>query len=153
MQVVDYTQYSELPGELARRYGDQPFDNIIDAFGNQQVYKNCARYLKAEGMYNAVSIHYSDYTFWELLKSGLTLLTNTIWPRARWLGGTGRTWKAASMMDPGLEMMERVVKLFGDGKLRVVIDSEWPFDKVHEALDVVKSGHAAGKVIIKVAED
>jgi NADPH:quinone reductase-like Zn-dependent oxidoreductase len=57
------------------------------------------------------------------------------------------------MMDPGLEMLERVVKLFGEGKLRVAVDSEWPFDKVHEAFDVLKAGHAAGKVIIKVNEE
>lgn len=151
--MVDYTQYKDLPGELARRYGDRPFDHIIDTYGNQELYKQCARYLKPEGMYNAASIHYSNYTVWELLKSGLTLVANTIWPRSTWLGGTGRTWKAASMMDPGREMMERVVKLFGEGKLRVAVDSEWPFDKVHDALDVVKSGHAAGKVIVRVNEN
>lgn len=150
--MVDYTQYKDLPGELARRFGDRPFDHIIDAYGNQELYKQCARYLKPEGMYNAASIHYSEYTFWALLKSVLTLVANTIWPRSTWLGGTGRTWKAASMMDPGLEMMERVVKQFGEGKLRVLVDSEWPFEKIHEALDVVRSGHAAGKVIIKVNE-
>ncbi len=154
-EVVDYTRCDggDLPGELARRYGDRPFDCVIDTFGDQAVYKQCARYLKPEGMYNAASIHYTDYTVWKLLGSVLAIIGNTVWPRSTWLGGTGRRWKAASMMDPGLEMMERVVKLFGDGKLRVVVDSEWPFDKVHEALDVVKSGHAAGKVIIKVNED
>jgi len=151
--VVDYTQYKDLPGELARRFGNQPFDNIIDAFGNQQVYKHCARYLKPDGIYDAAAIHYSDYTVWALLKSVLTIAANTIWPQSTWLGGTGRKWKAASLMDPGLEMMERVVKMFGEGKLRVAVDSEWPFEKTHEALDVLKSGHAAGKVIIKVDEE
>lgn len=57
------------------------------------------------------------------------------------------------MMDPGQEAMQRVVDMFGEGKLRVAVDSEWPFEKVHEAFDVLYSGHAAGKVIIKVNED
>ena len=153
-EVVDYTRCDgDLAGELARRYGERPFDCVIDTFGDQAVYKQCARYLKPEGMYNAASIHYADYTVWELLKSVVAIVGNTVWPRSTWLGGTGRRWKVASLMDPGLEMMERVVKLFGDGKLRVVVDSEWPFDKVHEGLDIVRSGHAAGKVIIKVNED
>jgi NADPH:quinone reductase-like Zn-dependent oxidoreductase len=151
--VIDYTQYPDLPGELTRRFRDQPFDNIIDAYGNQQLYKRCAQYLKPEGMYNAAAIHYNDYTTWELVKSGLSLVGNAIWPRSPWLGGTGRTWKSTNMMDPGLEMLERVVKLFGEGKLRVAVDSEWPFDKVLEAFDVLKGGHAAGKVIIKVNEE
>ncbi|KAK4099550.1 NAD(P)-binding protein [Parathielavia hyrcaniae] len=152
-EVIDYTQYADLPGELTKRYGAQPFDHIIDCFGNQDVYKSSARYLKAEGMYNAASISYADYTFWELLKCGMTLLTNSIWPRSQWLGGTGRKFKSASMMDPGVDTMERLVKLLGDGKLRIVVDSEWPFEKVHDAFDVLKTGHAAGKVIVKVNEE
>ncbi|GAB1314442.1 Phosphatidylinositol transfer protein (PITP) [Madurella fahalii] len=152
-EVVDYTQYKDLPGELARRYGDQPFDNIIDAYGDQAVYKQCARYLKPEGVYDAASIHYSSYTFCDLFKSVITIGLNIIWPRSPWLGGTGRKWKVASLMEPGVEMMERVVKMFGEGKLRVAVDSEWPFEKVHDAYDVLLSGHAAGKIIVKVDEE
>lgn len=152
-KVVDYTQYKDLPGELARRYGDQPFDNIIDSFGNQIVYKQCARYLKPEGVYHAASVHYSKYTFFHLLKSVTTIGLNIIWPRSRWLGGTGRKWKTASLMEPDVEMTERVMNMFGEGKLRVAVDSEWPFEKVHDAYDVLSSGHAAGKVIVKVNEE
>ncbi len=54
------------------------------------------------------------------------------------------------MMDPGLEFMERVVALFGEGKLKVVVDSEWEFEQVLEAYDVLLSGRAKGKIIIRV---
>ncbi|KXX78976.1 putative quinone-oxidoreductase, chloroplastic [Madurella mycetomatis] len=151
--VVDYTQYKDLPGELARRYGDRPFDNIIDSFGNQTVYKQCSRYLKPEGVYHAASVHYSKYSFCHLLKSVMTIGLNIIWPRPRWLRGTGRKWKTASLMAPSVEMMERVVNMFGEGKLRVAVDSEWPFEKAHDAYDVLSSGHAAGKVIVRVNEE
>lgn len=151
--MVDYTQYKDMPGELARRYGDRPFDNIIDAYGDQALYMQCARYLKPEGVYDAASIHYDSYTFWGLFKSVATIGLNIIWPRSRWLGGTGRRWKITSLMDPPVEMMERVARMLGEGRLRVPVDSEWPFDKVYEAYDVLASGHAAGKIIVKVEED
>ncbi|KAJ4288252.1 Phosphatidylinositol transfer protein (PITP) [Collariella sp. IMI 366227] len=152
-KVVDYTLYKDLPSELARRFGEKKFDAVLDTFGNQAVYKRCAQYLKPEGLYSAASVHYDDYTFWKLMKSGLTIMANSIWPKTPWLGGTGRTWKAVSMMDPGMDMMEGIVKMFGENKLRVVVDSEWPFEKAHDALDVLATGHAAGKVLIKVNED
>ncbi|KAK0719633.1 hypothetical protein B0H67DRAFT_484476 [Lasiosphaeris hirsuta] len=150
--VLDYTRYGDLVGELATRYGGKPFDVIIDGWGNQMLFNHCARFLKPEGFYNAASIHYDGFAAWPVLVSGLTLLWNAIRPKSTWLGGTGRNWMAANMMDPGIEFMEQVVALFTEGKIRVVVDSEWSFEQVHEAFDVLISGRARGKVIVKVAE-
>ncbi|KAK3328290.1 hypothetical protein B0T19DRAFT_186331 [Cercophora scortea] len=149
-EVIDYTQFAKVEDELARRFGDQPFDAIVDGFGSQAVYKSCARYLKPGGIYSAAGVHASSMSVGPVLKSGLVMFANAIWPRSVWLGGTGRTWKAVSMMDPGRELMERLVGMFGEGKLRVAVDSEWPFEQVLEAYDVLVSGRARGKVIIKV---
>lgn len=152
-QVIDYTEYEDLAGELTRRYGAEPFDVVLDAYGNQELFNYCAGFLKPEGVYDAASIHYEGYALWSVFKAGMTLLWNGLRPKASWLGGTGRTWIAVSMMDPGAEMMERLTKMFGEGKVRVVVDSEWPFEKVPDAYDTLISGHAKGKVIVKVGDD
>ncbi|KAK3685127.1 hypothetical protein B0T22DRAFT_516972 [Podospora appendiculata] len=152
-EVIDYTQFAKVEDELAKRFGSQPFDAIVDGFGSQAVYKNCARYLKPGGIYSAAGVHAATLSVGSVLKSGLVMLANAIWPGSAWLGGTGRTWKAVSMMDRGPELMERVVGLFADGKLRVAVDSEWPFEQVLEAYDVLVSGRARGKVIVKVDGD
>ncbi len=57
------------------------------------------------------------------------------------------------MMDPGRERMERLVKMWGEGRLKVVVDSVWGFGEVCEALDMLKGGHVTGKVIVRVNED
>lgn len=150
MQVVDYTEYADLAGELTQRYGDKPFDVVIDAFGSQALFSRCAGFLKEDGVYEASGVHFDRYEAWPLLVSGLTLAWNALGPKSPWLGGTGRTWRAVSMMDPGLEFMERVVALFGQGKLKVVTDSEWGFDEVLQAYDVLLSGRTKGKIIIRV---
>ncbi|KAK3997522.1 putative dehydrogenase [Cladorrhinum sp. PSN332] len=162
-EVIDYTRFPNLllPAELAKRFnnsGDgqqkqQQFDAVIDAYGNQSLYVNCRHFLKPGGVYSAVSIHSESYAGWDLLKSGWAIIKNVLWPRATWLGGTGRTFKIASMMDPGLGEMEELNALFAEGKLKVVRDSVWGFDQVHGALDKLCSGHAAGKVVIKVGDD
>ncbi|KAK3358938.1 hypothetical protein B0T25DRAFT_531542 [Lasiosphaeria hispida] len=152
-EVVDYTRYTgDLAGELARRYGETPFDVIIDGWGNQTLFNHCAGFLKPEGVYNTASIHYSGFTGWPVIVAALKLIWNVIRPKSAWLGGTGRSWMTATMLDPGVEFMDQVVALFAEGKIRVVVDSEWSFEQVHEAYDVLISGRARGKVVVKIAE-
>lgn len=140
--------------ELARRYGGKPFDAIIDAVGaDMKIYTHCRQYLKEDGVYSAVGIKLTGYTVWAGVAAMWKSMLNSLWPRTPWLFGTGRKWHVTTMMDPGLELMERVVKMVADGRLKVAIDSEWPFEEVLEAYDVVMSGRARGKVIIKVRDD
>jgi len=126
---------------------------VLDAYGSQALFNYSAGFLKPDGIYDAAGIHADRLALWPVLKSGMLLLWNAVRPRSPWLGGTGRTWKAVAMMDPGMELMERAVALFAEGKLRVVVDSEWPFDRVLDAYDALLSGRARGKIVIKVAGD
>ncbi|KAK4191245.1 putative quinone-oxidoreductase, chloroplastic [Podospora australis] len=154
-EVIDYTQHPgpSLAAHLSQRFGeeeDKRFDNIIDTYGSQPLYTSCSSYLKPSGTYSAASIHYDSYRLWDLFRSVLTIASNTLWPKTPWLGGTGRTWKITSMMGATSEQMTRLSKMLGEGKLKVVIDSEWGWEDVHSALDVLGSGHAAGKVLVRV---
>jgi NADPH:quinone reductase-like Zn-dependent oxidoreductase len=152
-QVIDYTKH-DIPAELASRYSQKPFDAIIDCVGaDESIYLHCAKYLKEDGVYSSVGIKLSDFTYLASIKAVWKMQMNSIWPRSPRLLGTGRIWKATTMMDPGQELMQRAVNLIADGKLKVIIDSEWPFDQVLEAYDVVLSGRARGKVIIRMAGD
>jgi NADPH:quinone reductase-like Zn-dependent oxidoreductase len=149
-QIIDYTAHPVLPAELKRRFSAQPFDAIIDTYGSQPLYRNCASYLKPTGTYHACTIHYNSYTFPGLLKSMLLLTLNRIWPKSRWLGGTGRTFRVAEWMQPSREMMEELVEMCVTGKLRVARDREWEFEELKEAMGVLEGGHARGKVVVKV---
>ncbi|KAK0619745.1 hypothetical protein B0T14DRAFT_554897 [Immersiella caudata] len=152
-EVLDYTQYADLAGELEKRYGGEKFDAVLDAYGSQALFSRCAGFLKEDRIYDAASIGYDGFDFWSVFTAGMTLFWNRVRPKSTWLGGTGRTWIAVSMFDPGVEMMERLVKMFAEGKIRVVVDSEWPFEKVLDAFDTVIGKHARGKVIVKVGDD
>nr|CDP25643.1 Putative dehydrogenase [Podospora anserina S mat+] len=153
-EVVDYTLHKDLPGYLTERFGGEGrrFDHVIDGYGNQELYKSCAGFLKEGGVYDAASIHYASYRLWDLLGSVVTIGLNILWPRAQWLGGTGRRFKICSLGDPGLEMMELLAGMLGDGRVRVVRDSVWGWGEVKEGFDVLMGGHAAGKVVIRVGE-
>lgn len=152
-EVIDYTQYKDLAGELTRRYGGEKFDVILDAYGSQPLLNYCAGFLKEEGVYDAAGAAYDGYGFWPLFMAGMVLLWNKVRPQSAWLGGTGRKYVAVSMMDPGVELMERVAKMFGDGKLRVVVDSEWRFEEALGAYEKLIGKHACGKVVLEVGGD
>ncbi|KAB5513609.1 hypothetical protein GE09DRAFT_1295036 [Coniochaeta sp. 2T2.1] len=150
-EVVNYDVHENVAEELAKRYGGQKFDAIVDAVGaDMRIYTRCAEYLKPEGVYSSVGVKLGGFGLLNAVSAVWKMQMNALWPRATWLLGTGRTWKATTMMGPGLELMQCVVDMVGAGKLKVVVDSEWPFDQVLEAYDVVMSGKAKGKVIIKV---
>jgi NADPH:quinone reductase-like Zn-dependent oxidoreductase len=117
------------------------------------IYTHCAEYLKPEGVYSSVGVKLGGFSVLNALSAVWKMQINALWPKTPWLGGTGRTWMLTSMMDPGVELMQGVVDLLADGKLSVLVDSEWPFEQVLDAYDVVMSGRAKGKVIIKVSQE
>lgn len=126
---------------------------VLDCVGIQGIYVNCRHFLKPDGRYVAVGLKIKEWSVWEFLGCGKQLLLNAVWPVSPWLGGTGRTWKATSMMAPRPEVMERLVALLDEGKIKVLIDSVWEFEDALKGYAVLESKHARGKVIIKVNDD
>lgn len=78
---------------------------------------------------------------------------NALWPRATWLGGTGRTWKGATVMGATVEEMAAMVALLAEGKMRVVVGSEWRMEDVQEGYKILQSGRTTGKIVIKIDEE
>lgn len=140
--------------ELAKRYGGQKFHAVVDAVGaDMRIYTQCAKYLKPDGVYSSVGVKLGGFGVLNAASAVWKMQLNALWPKTPWLLGTGRTWKGITMMDPGVELMVRVVDMLADGKLKVAIDSEWTFDRVLEAYDIVMSGRTKGKVIIRVGDE
>lgn len=48
------------------------------------------------------------------------------------------------------DIMAEIAELMEEGKLRAVIDSEFPLDKSLDAIEKQREGHAAGKVVVSV---
>lgn len=56
----------------------------------------------------------------------------------------------AFFMWPSGEMLSQLAQLFDDGVLKTTIDRSYSFDRVQEAYDYLQTGHAKGKVVIKI---
>lgn len=79
-------------------------------------------------------------------------MCNSIWLTPTWLGGAERKWKTVYMMDATRDERQELVRMVADGKLKVLVDSVWSFKNVLGGYDVLCSGRARGKIIVKVDE-
>ncbi|KAH7014366.1 zinc alcohol dehydrogenase [Microdochium trichocladiopsis] len=148
-EVIDYTKHEDLAAELTRRFADKPFDAILDVHGNQAVYVQCANYLKAGADYVACSAQLESWTLGHFLRTFWLIQCNTYWPLSCWLGGTGRKFKLIAMMDPGRALMEKTASLAEAGTLKVCVDSVWEYENALQAYEILISGRARGKVLVK----
>lgn len=55
------------------------------------------------------------------------------------------------MSRPSGRVLNELVALIEAGKLRVVIDSEYPLERLADAHERSRSGHAAGKIVVRVS--
>jgi NADPH:quinone reductase-like Zn-dependent oxidoreductase len=56
------------------------------------------------------------------------------------------------IMEPNGEQLGKISKLLSEGKCRPVVDSVWDLEEYQKAFERLDSGHARGKVVIKVAK-
>lgn len=55
-------------------------------------------------------------------------------------------------LESGAARLQALLNLHAEGKLKPVIDREYPFDEVMEAIDYVATKRARGKVVVNIAE-
>ncbi|KAK1995890.1 NAD(P)-binding protein [Colletotrichum falcatum] len=152
-EVIDYTASPSPVSEVLReRFGREGsrFDAVVDCVGVQDVYINCAAYLVPDGVYSAVGIKPVALSYGSLAKAAWQMQMNALWPRSTWLGGTGRRWAATAMMDPGKDLMMEIMRMLSDGRIKAVIEREVGFEQVADGYDILGSGRARGKVVVKV---
>ncbi|GKT58472.1 zinc alcohol dehydrogenase [Colletotrichum tofieldiae] len=151
--VVDYTASpSPVSEALKEKFGGagKQFDAVVDCIGVQDIYTNCAGYLAPDGVYSAVGIKPATHSYGGFAKAVWLMQMNALWPRSTWLGGTGRRWAATAMMDPGKELMQEVVGMLADGRVKAVVERDIGFEEVVDGYEIVGSGRARGKVVVKV---
>ncbi|KAF9874868.1 hypothetical protein CkaCkLH20_07562 [Colletotrichum karsti] len=152
-EVVDYTAAGgRVSDSLREKFGKEgkKFDAVVDCAGVQDVYVHCASYLRPGGVYASVGIKPAANTYGGFARAVWTMQMNALWPVSPWLGGTGRRWKGTTMMDPGRGLMEDVVGMLADGRVKVFSGKEVGFERAVDGYEVVGSGRARGKVVVRV---
>lgn len=126
--TIDYRKQAPLHEHLAKQYGENKFDIVVDMVGAQELYINSLVFLK-EG---CVYVNIGDYTngLWTTL---LNWFLNTYWPEL--LGGTPRKF---IMFGPwgATKLVDQLTTLMADGKIKPVIEKSVSFDQVLEVSEM-----------------
>lgn len=112
---------------LTERHSEKPFDVVIDAFGVQELYSNCASFLKVDGLFVTVGIAFSDYNYASLFVAVKHMLRNVIF--SAWRGRDRRRYVQV-FCENGLEELQRLKAMCEDLDIRVPIDSSWDLEDV-----------------------
>ena len=127
--VVDYTK-----SDFAR--GGQTYDIIFDTVGKRS-FARCKRALKQRGAY-LVTL------------PGLAVVFNMLWTS---IVGSKKAVFAATSFKYSSEDLTFLKDLIEAGKIKPVIDRQYPLGKMAEAHRYVEKGHKKGNVVITVEHD
>lgn len=90
---------------------------------------------------------------WSAVKSGGTLISIFEPPEGKRPEGLVKEVNSLFfVMEPNGRQLAEVAKLLDEGKCRAVVDSVWTLEEYKKAFERLDSGHANGKVVIKVGE-
>ncbi|KAH6869494.1 hypothetical protein B0T10DRAFT_418501 [Thelonectria olida] len=143
-EFVDYKKHASLPDYLASAFGSQPFDSIVDCVGSQALYENSPRYLCPGGpLVNIGAFDLGD----GILSQMFRWFMNS-W-RPTWLGGIPRPYILFSNT-PNMPEVLTLVEMVEQGKLNVILDSEFAMEDLMKGYERVTSKRARGKVLIRV---
>jgi NADPH:quinone reductase-like Zn-dependent oxidoreductase len=131
-RVLDYTKEDFTRGE--NRY-----DLIFDTLGKRS-FTECKRVLKKQGTYYSPVLKFS-------------LLAQMLF--TRFFSSKKAVFAATGLLSEGQlrKLLAEVLELQQAGKLRTVIDRQYPLARLSEAHQYIDSGHKKGNIIIINSED
>ncbi|EPS99554.1 NAD-binding protein [Fomitopsis schrenkii] len=122
------------------------YDVLIDAVGllDTSLYTHSAAYLQPAGIFVSTGPQPRGF---DVL--GIIRFLWEVFLRPGFLGGTRRAWKMVRVKHKR-EDLERICQYVAEGKLRPIVDEVYAFEDVHSAYMHLMTGHARGKVVVKV---
>ncbi|KAL6233094.1 hypothetical protein BDW75DRAFT_196294 [Aspergillus navahoensis] len=138
-EIIDYTTANVTDTLKAKGL---VFDHAIDHIGlPENLYAECHHFLKPSGTWVQVGAGSILTAFWRAITP-------------RFLGG-GRRWFVPLMLANSKEDLVEVGNLLREGKFRVVRDGDRVrgLEDVKEAYELLASGRARGKIVVKIAEE
>lgn len=133
---------------LGEQYMHKQFDVVIDAVGVQDIWENCAAFLKPLGVFVTVGIAIKDYTWGSMLESlWLMMLKNPHTPAL--LGGVSRRLERVTAL-VNEESMRELGEAVNDGRVKGMVGEIWEMEDVKSAYNVLLRKKAKGKIIVRI---
>lgn len=138
-RVIDYKKENVLQSLL----DSEKFDHVVDNVGHdRELVWRCGEFLKPGATYVRVAGELSLGGVLDGMKRKVT---------PGFLGGmTGKM--EGFWPKPNVKDIAQIADWIKDGKVRVVVDQNFPFEEAVGSIERLKTGRARGKIVVKVAE-
>ena len=139
-EVIDYKSTDIVKELRAKAPG---FSLIVDNVGSPtRLYEDSHHYLKEGGRYVQVGVASS-------LSGLFSLFTRSFWPS--FLGGGKRPYSSIFAVNK-YDDLAQIGQWMKEGKVRAVIDSVFEFEEGNKSFEILKSGRARGKIVVRVTD-
>ncbi|KAF2800433.1 zinc alcohol dehydrogenase [Melanomma pulvis-pyrius CBS 109.77] len=149
-EVIDYKAHDSVQTHLATAYASSRFNAVIDAVGIQDIFNHCPAFLAEGKPFVSIGPKAKSYTYGALIATIGLMLQNALLPR--FLGGVPREYAQVTGIT-NLEAMEQLAKMMEKGTLRVKVGTVVTMRDVPEAYQKLLSGHAQGKIVVKIQHE
>jgi NADPH:quinone reductase-like Zn-dependent oxidoreductase len=129
--VIDYQIFVPIHEHLAKIFGAQRFDTVVDCVGSEQLFLHCAGFLRSAMPYVSVGPSVPRYTISNMIYSIGQMMRNFLLPPL--LGGVDRPYLQVTAI-ANQKDLKRLAQMVIDRKLRVPLDSSW---ELKDALKVL----------------
>ena len=146
--MIDYKAHSSAGKLLGQLYTHAQFDVVIDAIGTQDIWENCAAFVKPMGAYITVGIANKDYTWSSMLECLWLMMLKNPWTPIIFGGVPRRLERITAVVNE--ESMRELGEAVKDGTLRGTAWETWDMENVKRAYNVLLQKKARGKIIIRV---
>ncbi|KAI5949937.1 hypothetical protein KGF57_004447 [Candida theae] len=123
------------------------FDYIIDCWGGDDLFAEINTIIRKGGVYNTI-VGDAPGTGLAALLGGIRSISRTIGSK---LGLLNYKYELM-LLDNNSGWIDQARDLIGEEKLKVFIDSIWPFDQLNDAIEKLESGRAQGKIVLEVSK-
>ncbi|KAF3491715.1 oxidoreductase [Arthroderma uncinatum] len=155
--TIDHTAFPNAEGQtltdyLSAKYGNEQeqFDIIFDAYGSQDLWTSSAKYLKPGRDHPYVNVGPKQgVSISEVPGFLCKVIKNSTLPT--WLGGVPRPYKQISAFT-NTEALEKCRDLAQRGEFKTHVGEKLNFEHALGAYETMASGHARGKVVVKIWE-
>ncbi|KAL6452567.1 YIM1 Protein YIM1 [Candida maltosa Xu316] len=141
--VIDYTKHKNLVIPVLESVkATGKFDYILDTYGGNALFPEIDNILVRNGDYPG-----SDFS--SLMWCVAASIYRTVSSK---LGFSSFTYEFFMFKDFDNEI-EQAKKYLSSGKIKIFIDSVYPFDQLDQAIEKLESGKTSGKVVVEVAKE
>ncbi|KAL7919847.1 NAD(P)-binding protein [Trichoderma austrokoningii] len=144
-ETIDYSQVNSVSASLEKSYRASQFDAILDTVGSQELFRQCPRYLKPEGVF--INVGDGDI---QTSRLGLIIRTLQNMFQPSILGGVPRRYITFSVPLNG-KNAARLGNLASKGKMLVLIDSVFSLEDAINGYKRCRSGQTQGRISIDIA--